>query len=103
VAVQKIVRLADPLYWTSVVRAGVVIGINRTVFGLTEHQLKEQKYEIAQISAELGPAGLRQVGGMPICRLEDIFSNVQEPRSPGTSLRTRQQKASYCGARRTCK
>jgi glycosyltransferase involved in cell wall biosynthesis len=31
-AVQKIVRLADPLYWMSLVRARLVVGIDRTVF-----------------------------------------------------------------------
>lgn len=54
------------------------VDLHRTVFGMTEKDLKKQKLEIAELTRELGPLGLKQAGGMPICRLEDMFSTVRE-------------------------
>src|SRR6266404_309351 len=61
VAVQKIVRLADPLYWASVVRAGVVIGIDRTVFERLPLRLVAPQRQIVHtaIGVEALPVSLR--------------------------------------------
>ena len=46
---------------------------NRKIWGLSEGDLKTQRYEIAQWKKELGPIGLRQVGGVPVCSLDKLF------------------------------
>jgi len=52
------------------------VDLHRTVFGMTEKDLKRQRLEIAEHERELGPVGRKQALGIPICRLEDLFGTV---------------------------
>jgi hypothetical protein len=49
----------------------------RLLFGMSEDDIKRQRWEIQQQEARYGAFGIKQLGGVPICELSDIFPEMK--------------------------